>query len=176
MENERTRAGARRLWVPLLTMVPLVVACDQVSKWIVSHTLPYGRPVEVLGDFLRLTYVQNPALSFSMGLGLLPSLRGVLVLVLPLLVSGIMLALYFISHELRPLQRWLLAAIVGGGLGNAVDRIFRGREVIDFIDVKFYGILGFERWPTFNVADSTVVVAGLLLLVSYLLSEVGARK
>ena len=166
----------RRMSLPLAVMIPAVVAADQLTKWIVSRTLPYGRPVEVLGDFLRFTYVKNPALSFSMGLGLAPALRGVMVLVLPLLVSAIMLVLYFTTRELRPFQRWLLAAIVGGGLGNAVDRIFRGGEVVDFIDFKFYGLLGFERWPTFNVADSTVVVAGLLLLVTYLWGEARAKR
>ena len=48
-----------------------------------------------------------------------------------------------------------------------MDRLFRVRGVVDFIDVKFYGLLGFDRWPTFNLADSTVVVAGILLIVSY---------
>ena len=58
--------------------------------------------------------------------------------------------------------------IVGGGLGNLVDRFFRKEGVVDFIDVKFYGLFGLERWPTFNVADSAVVVCGILLIISFI--------
>ena len=57
--------------------------------------------------------------------------------------------------------------IVGGGLGNIIDRIFRPDGVIDFIDVKFFGIFGLNRWPTFNVADASVVVCGILMIISF---------
>ena len=57
--------------------------------------------------------------------------------------------------------------ICGGGFGNLIDRFFRSEGVIDFIDVKFYGLFGLERWPTFNIADSAVVVCGILLLISF---------
>ena len=56
-----------------------------------------------------------------------------------------------------------------GGLGNYVDRIFRPAGVVDFLDFKFFGIFGLERWPTFNVADATVVVTGILLFISFLI-------
>ena len=59
--------------------------------------------------------------------------------------------------------------IVGGGFGNLIDRCFRTEGVVDFIDVKFYGIFGMERWPTFNIADAAVVVCGILLIISFLL-------
>jgi len=52
---------------------------------------------------------------------------------------------------------------LGGGIGNLIDRIFRSFRVVDFISVKVYGFLGFERWPTFNVADASLVVSGILL-------------
>ena len=51
-------------------------------------------------------------------------------------------------------------------MGNIIDRIFRPEGVVDFISAKFYGILGFERWPTFNAADSSVVVCGIILVVT----------
>jgi len=59
-----------------------------------------------------------------------------------------------------------VAGIIGGGLGNLIDRIFRPQGVVDFISVNFYGFLGFSRWPTFNIADSSVVVCGILLFLS----------
>lgn len=57
----------------------------------------------------------------------------------------------------------------GGGTGNLIDRIFRGGfRVVDFISVKVYGFLGFERWPTWNIADASLVISGILLAVSLL--------
>lgn len=60
--------------------------------------------------------------------------------------------------------------ILGGGVGNIIDRIFRPLGVVDFIDVRFYGLFGLERWPTFNIADSAIVVGGILLIISLLTS------
>jgi signal peptidase II len=153
----------------------LVILVDQIVKEIVSRTLPFGRPVEILGEFLRFTYVTNKAFAFGIGGGLGGTGREVVAVVLPLVVMGVLLYYYLFAKEISQGQRWILAAILGGGLGNTVDRIFRSGGVIDFIDVKFYGIFGWERWPVFNLADATVVVAGLALLISYLIGGVEAR-
>jgi len=158
------------------TLTFLVILLDQVSKMIVVALLPFARPVEVLGDFLRLTYVKNPAIAFSLGRDLPPGLRTIIFLVLPLSVLAILLYFFFSSDDFNRGQRWILAAIIGGGVGNFIDRLFRSGGVVDFIDVKFYGIFGLERWPIFNIADSTVVVAGILLLFSYLISKKEAKK
>ncbi len=156
--------------LPLLLTLAVILA-DQVSKMIAAATLPFARPVEVLGNFLRLTYLTNTAIAFSIGRNL-PSLgKQILFLVLPFFVLGFLIYYYFFSKDISRGQRWLLAAIMGGGLGNYIDRLFRREGVIDFIDVKFYGIFGFSRWPTFNLADSTIVVALVLLMVSYFRME-----
>ena len=153
-----------------------VILVDQIVKWVISRTLPYGRPVAVIGDFLRFTYVQNPALSFSIGRGLGDTGRIFLTMVLPMLVVAVVLYYFLVAKDLTRLQRWTLAAIMGGGLGNQVDRYFRAKGVVDFIDFKFYGFLGFDRWPVFNVADSTVVVAGIILLISYIVTGVKGKN
>ncbi len=154
-----------------LVLTAGVIAADQLVKWIVTKTLPYGRPVEVIGDFLRLVYVQNPNIGFSIGRGLGGGGRFVLARLLPLIVSGILFVYYLVGKDISRFQRWVLAAVLGGGLGNYVDRIIRHGEVVDFIDVKFYGLFGMQRWPTFNLADSTLVVAGILLLGSFLFTR-----
>ena len=159
--------SARERYLPLLLTLSVVIA-DQVIKAIVVATLPLQRPVPVLGEVVRLTYVQNSAIAFSIGRSIPEDVRRVLFLILPLVVIGLIAAYYLTTTELSRLQRRLLAAILGGGIGNYVDRIVRPDGVVDFVDVKFYGILGFDRWPTFNLADSTVVVAGILLLASSL--------
>ena len=156
---------ARERYLPLLLTLA-VVAADQITKAFVVATLPLERPVPVIGDFLRFTYVHNTAIAFSIGRGIPADLRRVLLLILPLVAIGLISAYYLTSDQLTRGQRWLLAAIMGGGIGNYVDRVARPDGVVDFVDVKFYGILGFSRFPTFNVADSSVVVAGILLLAS----------
>ena len=154
-----------------LVLTAGVIAADQIVKWVVTKTLPYGRPVEVIGDFLRLVYMQNPNIGFSIGRTLGGGGRFVLARLLPLIVSGILLVYYLVGKDITRFQRWVLAAVLGGGLSNYVDRIFRHGEVVDFIDFKFYGIFGMQRWPTFNLADSTLVVAGILLLASFLFTR-----
>lgn len=152
---------------PLILTLSVILA-DQISKIIVARLLPFAQPVEVFGDFLRLTYVTNQAIAFSIGRNMAGFGRVVMSLILPLMVLGILFYYYFFSRDIAQNQRWILAAIIGGGMGNYADRLFRSGGVIDFIDVKFYGIFGLIRWPTFNLADSAVVVAGFLLLINFL--------
>jgi signal peptidase II len=166
MKDTRT---AREMALPFaLTAVILIL--DQITKALVVARLPVNRAVEVMGDFLRFWHRTNTAVSFSLGRQLPVEVQRVVFLILSLAVVAVVLVYYFRSREISPLQRWLLAAIAAGGLGNDIDRIVRG-SVVDFVDVKFYGILGMERWPTFNVADSTVVVAGIVFMISVIVQE-----
>jgi signal peptidase II len=158
-----------------LTLTGGVILADQLTKLVAQRLLPYGRPVPVFGQFLRLTYVTNPGIAFSIGRHLQGAGRTVVAIVLPVVVLALILYYYFFVREVTRGQRWLLAAVLGGGLGNYVDRIFRADGVVDFIDFKFYGIFGLARWPTFNLADATVVVAGIALLVSFIISETRRR-
>jgi signal peptidase II len=89
-------------------------------------------------------------------------------IVVPLVLLVGLIWYYFRSTEITRLQRWVLAGIIGGGFGNLIDRIFRPDGVVDFISVKFYGIFGLARWPTFNIADASVVVCCVVLLFSLL--------
>lgn len=166
-------AGGR--YLPLL-LAPAVAAADQIVKLIVVATLPLERPVSVIGDVVRFTYVHNTAIAFSIGRGIPDDLRRVLLLIAPLAAILLIGVYYLTSAELSRLQRWLLAAIMGGGIGNYVDRIVRPDGVVDFVDVKFYGILGFSRFPTFNLADSTVVIASILLLATSLAGSPRSRE
>ncbi len=147
-----------------------IILLDQVSKLLVSCLVPSGRVISVIGDFFRIIKVQNPAIAFSIGSNLAAGTQKALFGFLPLAVIAVLILYYlFTRDELTGLQKWSFAAVIGGGLGNYVDRILRPGGVLDFLDFNFYGIFGLERWPTFNLADSTVVVAGILLLASFLL-------
>lgn len=158
-----------------------IVLADQIVKAIVVANIPlfgaHVRPIEPLGnDFLWIIHVRNPAIAFSIGHNLPETIRPALFVILPLVVLGFLLWYYFKSNEFTNLQRWVVAGIVGGGIGNIIDRIFRPDGVVDFVSVKFYGILGFDRWPTFNVADASVVVSCIILIFSIFSGNFGNIK
>ncbi|MCL2206036.1 MAG: signal peptidase II [Treponema sp.] len=160
----------KALFLPFL-LTAFVVILDQATKaFVVRH---WPRPgtfiTDVFGnDFLILFHVRNPAIAFSIGYGLPQPWRLILFIVVPIIVLIVLVWYYFHTQEFSRLQRWAIAGIIGGGIGNIGDRIFRPEGVVDFISVRFFGIFGMERWPTFNVADSAVVVSCLILLVTML--------
>ena len=88
----------------------------------------------------------------------------------------IVFIVYFRNNEWTKLQNWVIMGILGGGIGNLIDRIFRAEGVVDFIDVKFYGLFGLERWPTFNIADSAIIVCGAILIISFIISICKEKK
>ena len=161
-----------RLWPFVLTAA--VIVLDQITNAVIVATVPRietGTVISVIGDFLRIIHTRNLGVAFSLGRSLPEATRRVLFTILPAVVLVGIVIYYLKSDEFTRLQRWALAGIIGGGVGNVIDRIFRAEGVVDFIDVKFYGIFGMERWPTFNVADATVVVCGILLIASLLLQR-----
>ncbi len=171
-----TFSEGKRRFLPFL-LTAAVVAADQFTKALVVARIPlYGISWTLGGDFFRIIHVRNRAIAFSIGHGLPDGARTALFLALPLVIL-LFLAVYLVKgRDVSQGQRWLLAGILGGGLGNMIDRLFRDGGVVDFLDVKFYGLLGFDRWPTFNVADSVIVVTGILLFVSLLAGEIRGRQ
>ena len=113
-----------------------------------------------------------------MGAGSSDFVRIVMLIVLPLVLMGAFAWAVASKKDLfTSTQRWFAAGILGGGLGTIADRIFRFDEgVVDFISVKFYGLFGLERWPTFNVSDSCVVVFVVLFALSVLFSSSGKES
>ena len=159
--------------LPLL-LTGLVIVADQLTKALVVRFIPVyslfedGSVIPVVGDFIRLIHVRNKAVAFSLGSGLPDEARRLLFSFLPLLMIALVFVVYFRNDEFSPLQRWSVCGILGGGLGNLIDRFFRPDGVVDFIDCYFFGLFGLERWPTFNVADSAVVVCGILFVLSFI--------
>jgi signal peptidase II len=162
-------AGRRAYFA--LSLAVLVV--DQASK-IAADLLLRGRdPVRVIPGFFSLWYSRNRGGLFGYFAGWEDPWRSVLLTVFPLLAIAA-IAVFLVKTD-EPDRRTLagLAAILGGALGNLIDRAARG-EVVDFLDayVSLPGAaqwltdrFGTAHWPTFNLADSAIVVgAGLLLL------------
>lgn len=158
--------------LPLILTV-VVFAVDQITKMLVVLNIePYTVGASFFGDVLRIIHVYNTGVAFSMGNGLPDMFRSILFAVVPLIALVLVMVVYFRSSGFSFFQRWMIAGIVGGGLGNIFDRFFRNEGVIDFIDVKFYGLFGLERWPTFNIADASVLICGILLIISFLVTMV----
>lgn len=164
-----------------------IVVADQVTKMLVRggeipwlglrwEGLPFSGSRPVLGDLVRLTYVENPGMAFGIDVG------GKLFFSLFSLAASVGIAwyLYQVRTERLPF-RLSLAMILGGALGNLIDRTFYGLwfqheplffgRVIDFIDVDIVDISVFDahlsRWPVFNIADASVTIGVLLLMFVY---------
>ncbi len=160
-----------------ISLAAVVIILDQITKILVVKNIPlYTIGTQFFGDFLRIVHVANTGVAFSVGATWSDTARRLLFSLIPLIVIGIVVAIYFRNNSWTKLQRWAIMGIVGGGLGNLIDRFFRAEGVVDFIDVKFYGLFGMDRWPTFNVADSAVVVCGIILIISFIVSYVKESK
>ena len=155
-----------------LVLCAIVVILDQVTKLIVINTIPEGSVIEVIKNVFNLTYIENTGAAF----GMLSGHRWVFMVVS---VIAILLIFFYLWKE-KPESIWVktsLAFILGGGIGNMIDRCFR-TGVVDFIDADFvqYPQVSFSGgfsvrltdFPIFNVADCFITV-GCAALVCYLL-------
>ena len=138
---------------------------DQLTKlWIVAN-FHYGENLTVISGFFDLTHVRNPGGAFSLFAGGTSEYR----LAFFLVAGAIAVSLLFVFYRRLPPNAWISAAalgsILGGALGNLTDRVVYG-EVIDFLD--FY--VGSYTWPTFNVADSCIVVGVCVLILEVFLN------
>jgi len=157
-----------------LSLTAFIILIDQITKIVIIKAQPFHPALikDVFNnDFLWIYHVRNPAIAFSIGENLPDVIKPLLFIIIPILVLGFLMWYYFKSDEFTILQRWAMAGIIGGGIGNITDRILRPEGVVDFISVRIYGLFGMERWPTFNLADSSVVVCCLLLLVTMFFSQ-----
>ena len=174
MKNDKIKRS-----LPYLLSLLIIVA-DQVTKsWIVAN-IPEGTiGYSFFGDFLWIVHVRNTAVAFSMGDSLPLFVKYIFFIGLPIALM-VLLSWAVYTHkldkEISTLQRWCLAGILGGGMGNLIDRIFRQLRVVDWISVKFYGLFGLERLPTWNVGDGCVVVSVILLLITLIVDEVKNSK
>ena len=137
-------------WAPLV-LAALAVALDQISK---ALAVVYLKPIATLPlwkDVFHLTYRINYGAAWS----LFEDQRWVFMTVSSLAIVGILIY-YFYDKKLTPAIRYPLAMIVGGGIGNMIDRIFVG-YVVDFFDARFI------NFPVFNVADCFITVGAFTL-------------
>jgi signal peptidase II len=141
----------------MLGLGAFLLVADQVSKALVAARIGIGEQVNVIGSYVQLWHLENSGAAFSL-------LQNGLPLFLAVSVVALGLVAYF-ARALAGRSLWffvILGLVLGGTLGNFTDRVLRGGRVIDFLSVG----IGDLRWPTFNVADSSLVVGILALAVS----------
>lgn len=151
----------RRAWLLLILIAAGVLALDFVTKRWATETLAHRPPVEILGEYVRFTYTKNSGVAFGLGAGLKFPFA-----IFSIVAAGIILWLFW-SRRVQGLGREVaLSLILGGALGNLVDRLSTG-EVVDFIEI------GWDRWhwPVFNVADSAVSVGVVLFAIAWTRKE-----
>ena len=137
-----------------------IVAADQITKALVVQNIPLFTDVPVLEGVFHLTYVQNTGAAFS-------SMEGMRWLFVAVFAALTVLLLWEYFKKPMPFtkfERWCIAAVYGGGLGNVIDRIFLG-YVVDMIEVEFI------RFAVFNVADIFITCGCAALIVSLLFNK-----
>jgi len=147
-------------WKLLLVSLGIVVL-DQATKIFTKNYMILGHSKKLLGNFIRYTYIENTGMAFGIHIG-----SRLFFTIFSILASLVILIYLFKARNDRPMIRIALALILGGALGNLIDRIFSG-AVVDFIDVGF----GSLRWYVFNVADAAVSIGMILLITVILLKK-----
>jgi signal peptidase II len=153
--KDARQPGRKRRLRLLLAVAAVVLLVDIVTKVLAVNLLTPGRPVQIVGDTITWTLVRNSGAAFSMATGY--------TWVLTLVATGVVVGIFWMGRRLvSPWWALGLGMILGGALGNLVDRFFRSPaplrgHVVDFLSVGW--------WPVFNVADSAVVGGAVLLVV-----------
>ena len=149
-----------------LFVIFAIIVFDQYTKYLVASNFYLGESVKVIDGLLNFTYARNMGAAFSFGGNFENWLRYLLFLALPVVACVWLFALLIKSFKGPRMLSWAYALILGGAIGNLIDR-FRLDYVVDFID--FYQ--GDAHFATFNIADSAISVAAGLLILDYFLNR-----
>ncbi len=153
-----------------IIVAAIVIILDQISKWLVVKYLPLYDRVSLL-PFLDVTHVRNPGAAFGIFSELPENAR--LIFFAAVLVTAVVVILYFLDKTgpKDMLLRFSLGLILGGAIGNSIDR-FRLRYVTDFIDFHWFGNPALH-WPPFNIADSAITIGVILILFDTFITKRG---
>ena len=148
-----------------LTVAVVTLLLDQITKWIVTRQLMLGESHRFLPGFFNFTHLQNRGAAFGLFADSDSSL--VQTLLIAFSVAALLLVLFLLWRGVTSAwSGWGLGLILGGALGNLIDRL-RAGSVVDFLDFH----LGRYHWPAFNLADSAVVIGAIALMIEVLRSR-----
>jgi signal peptidase II len=166
---------------PYFAIAAAVLALDQLTKILAHAYLRDASPVAIVPGLFNLSYSRNPGGLFGYFGDLGDPWRTLLLTLLPLVAIGLITVFIARSDLAHRTTRFGLGLILGGAVGNLIDRLFRG-EVVDFFDVyaSSQGLADWlvdkfstAHWPTFNVADSAIVVGACLLILDMFRTQPG---
>jgi signal peptidase II len=147
-------------WQNISRGLTAIVVLDQLTKLIVHRTMALYQSIPLIDGLFNLTYVRNTGAAFGIFAGSAEVFRRPFLILVSILASGFIVSLL---KRLADGERGLIMAltfVLGGAIGNLVDRIFYG-EVIDFLDVYWRDY----HWPAFNIADSFITVGVAIALL-----------
>lgn len=166
----------------IISIILSVLILDQITKYLAKIFLQPVQSISIIGEFFKLTYVENPGIAF----GLQVNNK----IFFTILSIGAVLVIFYYLFLLKD-QKYLriaFALILGGAFGNLIDRFLHGK-VVDFLDFEFINInmppfkflffqfrgYSMDRWPVFNVADIAVTL-GMIIIIINALFEPKLRK
>ena len=141
-----------------------VFGLDQITKWIVVKKMTIGQSIPLIEGVFHLTSHRNRGAAF----GILQDQRWFFIIITLLVVIGIIYYLQKVGRN-QPMVAYALALILGGAVGNFMDRLFQG-EVVDFLDFTLI------NYPIFNIADSAIVIGVGLMILDTLLEMKKERR
>ena len=136
-----------------------VLLLDISTKLLVQKHFFLYQQMDIIGEYVRLTYIYNPGAAFGIHLG---EHSRFIFLVLSLIALGALVGMYWFTPVADRVRLISISLICGGAVGNLIDRIRSESGVVDFIDVG----VGTIRWPVFNVADVAVTTGAIILALS----------
>ena len=148
----------------LLSVIGASILVDQIVKIIISSTMSVGETIPVIKDIFHFTYIRNEGAAF----GMLSEHRWVFMIISSVAIVTMCIYLFKFCKE-RMLTKIGIALVIGGGIGNMIDRIFLG-YVVDMIDCRFIDFY------VFNVADSCVCVGAGIVFLGVLLDTIKEIK
>ncbi|OED48073.1 signal peptidase II [Flavobacteriaceae bacterium (ex Bugula neritina AB1)] len=153
----------------ILSLVAANIGCDQISKTIVRQTIETDQKIEVFKENLILTKVENRGAAYSIGADLDPVIKTILLQIAPILVLLYLLRQILIKTEYSAETIIGMTFIIGGGIGNILDRILY-QSVTDFLILD----IGIIKSEIFNLADVSIMIGSLVIISSILLNRNGS--
>lgn len=144
----------------------LVIALDQWTKWLIVKNMELGESITIVENFLYITSHRNSGAAWGI-------LQGKMLFFYIITVIVIVAIVYFIQKQAKNKRLFgiALAFMLGGAIGNFIDRLFR-KEVVDFINTYIFDY----DFPVFNIADSALVIGVALLILQMILEERAAKE
>jgi len=157
----------RAKYIRLAAIAGSIVVSDQIVKAVIKRMIPLYHSITVIPGFFDLTHIQNPGGAFGLLSDQSPVVRVIVFVVLASVAVGVIFYLYCQTDESLPFLAAGLAMIMGGAVGNLIDRIRFGR-VVDFLDFH----IGTLHYPSFNVADSAVSIGITVFLFHLVFNKI----